>query len=53
MRTLIRNGRAALIDRVQDADVLVEDGLISAVGQLGAVTGTGPSTPPAAMCCPA
>jgi dihydropyrimidinase len=38
MRTLIRNGRAALPDRVQDADVLVEDGRITAVGQLGEVT---------------
>jgi dihydropyrimidinase len=38
MRTLIRNGRAALPDRVQDADVLVEDGRIAAVGQLGDVT---------------
>jgi dihydropyrimidinase len=38
MRTLIRNGRAALPDRVENADVLVEDGRISAVGQLGTVT---------------
>ena len=38
MRTLIRNGRAALADRIQDADVLVEGGRIAAVGQLGAVT---------------
>ncbi len=37
MRTLIRNGRAALADRIQDADVLVEDGRIAAVGRLGAV----------------
>ena len=35
MRTLIRNGRAALPDRVEQADVLVEDGRIAAVGQLG------------------
>ena len=35
MRTLVRNGRAALPDRVQDADVLVEDGRIAAVGRLG------------------
>ena len=35
MRTLVRNGRAALPDRIQDADVLVEDGRIAAVGQLG------------------
>ena len=38
MRTLIRNGRAALADRIQDADVLVEGGTIAAVGRLGAVT---------------
>jgi dihydropyrimidinase len=37
MRTLIRNGRAALPDRIQDADVLVQDGRIEAVGQLGPV----------------
>jgi dihydropyrimidinase len=37
MKTLIRNGRAALPDRVQDVDVLVEDGRISAVGRLGPV----------------
>ena len=37
MKTLIRNGRAALADRVQDADVLVEDGRIAAVGRLGPV----------------
>ena len=38
MRTLVRNGRAALPDRVQDMDILVEDGRIHAVeaaGQLG------------------
>ncbi|MDR3673077.1 MAG: amidohydrolase family protein [Holophaga sp.] len=41
MRILIRNGRAALADRVQDADVLVENGRIAAIGspaQLGPVT---------------
>ena len=37
MRTLIRGGRAALADHVQDADVLVEDGRVAAVGQLGTV----------------
>jgi len=35
MRTLVRNGRAALPDRLLDADVLVEDGRIAAVGRLG------------------
>jgi dihydropyrimidinase len=35
MRTLIHNGRAALPDRLLDADVLVEDGRIAAVGRLG------------------
>ena len=34
MRTLIRNGRAALDGRIEPADVLVEDGRIAAVGQL-------------------
>jgi dihydropyrimidinase len=38
MRTLVRNGRAALPDRIQDADVLVEDGRIAAVGALGEVS---------------
>ena len=35
MRTLVRNGRAALPDRLLDADVLVQDGRIAAVGRLG------------------
>jgi dihydropyrimidinase len=35
MRTLVRNGRAALPDRIQDADILVQDGRIAAVGRLG------------------
>ena len=38
MRTLIRNGRAVIKDRIEDADVLVEGATIAAVGQLGAVT---------------
>ena len=37
MRTLVRNGRAALPDRLLDADVLVQDGRIAAVGRLGDV----------------
>lgn len=38
MRTLVRNGRAALPEGIRDADVLVEDGRIAAVGHLGAVS---------------
>ena len=37
MRTLIRNGRAAIDGAIRDADVLVEDGRIAALGPLGEV----------------
>jgi dihydropyrimidinase len=38
MRTLVRNGRAALDGRIKRADILVEDGRIAAVGQLASAS---------------
>ena len=33
MKTLIRNGRVAFTDHIEESDVLLEGGLISAIGQ--------------------
>ena len=38
MRTLVRHGRVALAGSLQSVDLLVEDGRIAAVGDLGAVS---------------